>query len=70
MHKYIDTDKLIDIYGAHPAGTMITLGNLIDAINSIEPEEVIPISFIREWLAAHPDPVTAAIREAWEANDG
>ena len=70
MHKYIDADKLIDIYGAHPAGTMITLGNLIDAINSIEPEEVIPISFIREWLAAHPDPVTAAIREAWEANDG
>ena len=69
MHKYIDTDKLIDIYGAHPAGTMITLGNLIDAINSLPPEDVIPISFIREWLAAHPDPVTAAIREAWEAND-
>ena len=70
MHKYIEADKLIDIYGAQPAGTMITLGNLIDAINSLEPEEVIPISFIREWLAAHPDPVTAAIREAWEANDG
>lgn len=70
MHKFIDANKLIDIYGAHPAGTMITLGNLIDAINSLEPEDVIPISFIREWLAAHPDPVTAAIREAWEANDG
>ena len=70
MHKYIEADKMIDIYGAQPAGTMITLGNLIDAINSLEPEEVIPISFIREWLAAHPDPVTAAIREAWEANDG
>jgi hypothetical protein len=49
---------------------MITLGNLIDAINSLPAEEVIPISFIRDWLAAHPDPVTAAIREAWEANDG
>ena len=70
MHKFIDADKLIDIYGAHPAGTMITLGNLIDAINSMEPEDVIPVSFIREWLAAHPDPVTAAIREAWEANNG
>ena len=70
MHKFIDADKLIDIYGAHPAGTMITLGNLIDAINSLQAEDVIPISFIREWLAAHPDPVTAAIREAWEANDG
>lgn len=70
MHKYIDTDKLIDIYGVYPAGTMITLGNLIDAINSLPAEDVIPISFIREWLAAHPDPVTAAIREAWEANDG
>ena len=70
MHKFIDADKLIDIYGSHPAGTMITLGNLIDAINSLPPEDVIPISFIRDWLAAHPDPVTAAIREAWEANDG
>lgn len=70
MHKYIEADKLIDIYGVYPAGTMITLGNLIDAINSLPPEDVIPISFIREWLAAHPDPVTAAIREAWEANDG
>ena len=69
MHKYIEADKLIDIYGAHPAGTIITLGNLIDAINSLPPEDVIPISFIRDWLAAHPDPVTAAIREAWEAND-
>lgn len=70
MHKYIDAYKLIDIYGAHPAGTMITLGNLIDAINSLPAEDVIPISFIREWLSSHPDPVTAAIREAWEANDG
>ena len=70
MHKFIDADKLIDIYGSHPAGTMITLGNLIDAINSLPPEDVIPISFIRDWLAAHPDPVTAAIRDAWEANDG
>ena len=70
MHKFIDANKLIDIYGAHPAGTMITLGNLIDAINSLPAEDVIPISFIKDWLAAHPDPVTAAIREAWEANDG
>ena len=69
MHKFIDANKLIDIYGAHPAGTMITLGNLIDAINSLPAEDVIPISFIKDWLAAHPDPVTAAIREAWEAND-
>ena len=53
MHKFIDADKLIDIYGAHPAGTMITLGNLIDAINSLPAEEVIPISFIKDWLAAH-----------------
>lgn len=70
MHKYIDADKLIDIYGSHPTSTMITLGNLIDAINSLPAEDVIPISFIREWLAAHPDPITAAIREAWETNDG
>lgn len=70
MAKYINADELIDIYGAYPAGTMITLGNLIDAINSLPAEDVIPISFIREWLAAHPDPVTAANREAWEANDG
>lgn len=69
MHKFIDADKLIDIYGAHPAGTMITLGNLIDAINSLTAEDVIPISFIKDWLAAHPDPITAAIREAWEANN-
>ena len=71
MHKYIEADKLIDIYGAHPAGTMITLGNLIDAINSLPPEEVIPISFIREWLSSHPDPITTAISDAWErSNDG
>ena len=71
MHKYIEADKLIDIYGAQPAGTMITLGNLIDAINSIEPEEVIPISFIRDWLSSHQDPITTAISDAWErSNDG
>lgn len=69
MHKYIDADKLIDIYGAHPAGTMITLGNLIDAINSLPSEDVIPVAFIRDWLTAHPDPITAAIRDAWEANN-
>lgn len=71
MHKYIDAYKLIDIYGVYPAGTMITLGNLIDAINSIEPEEVIPISFIRDWLSSHQDPITTAISDAWErSNDG
>ena len=69
MRKYIDADKLIDIYGSHPTITMITLGNLIDAINSMESEDVIPVSFIREWLAAHPDPITAAISDAWEANN-
>ena len=71
MRKYIDANALIDIYGAYPTGTTIQIGHLIDAINSMESENVIPISFIREWLTSHPDPITAAISDAWErSNDG
>lgn len=69
MAKYINADELINIYGSYPTGKTIQIGNLIDVINSLPAEEVIPISFIREWLAAHPDPISAAIRDAWEAND-
>lgn len=68
MTKYINADELINIYGSYPTGKTIQIGNLIDAINSLPPEEVIPISFIREWLAAHPDPISAAIRDAWATN--
>ena len=70
MHKYIDADNLINHYGTYPTSAFIQIGELIDAIKILPAEEVIPISFIKDWLAAHPDPVTAAIREAWEANDG
>ena len=68
MTKYINADELINIYGSYPTGKTIQIGELIDVINNLSAEEVIPISFIREWLADHPDPISAAIRDAWATN--
>ena len=68
MTKYINADELINIYGSYPTGKTIQIGELIDAINNMPAEEVIPISFVREWLAADPDPISAAIRDAWATN--
>ena len=68
MAEYINADELINIYGSYPTGKTIQIGELIDAINNMPAEEVIQISFIREWLAAHPDPISAAIRDAWATN--